>query len=74
MKEFITARRVWIDMGTAERQRLADQFSIADDLSMIPFRELPTELQSRLQTRADEENAKPATIIITPQIGRLSVR
>ena len=74
MKEFITARRAWIEMGTAERQRFAEMFSIKDDLSIVPFRDLPIELQARLQIKADEANAKPATIIITPQIGRLSVR
>ncbi len=74
MKEFITARKVWIDMSTGERKRLAEQFSISDDLSMVPFRNLSTEMQARLQTKADEENSKPAKIIITPQIDRLSVR
>lgn len=73
MKEFITARRVWVDMGTTERKRLAELFSITDDLSMAPFRDLPIEMQARLQTKANEENAKPATTIATPQIGRLSL-
>jgi hypothetical protein len=73
MKEFITARRAWINMGTAERQRFAEMFSIKDDLSIVPFRDLPMEMQARLQTKANEENSKPATIIVTPQIGRLSL-
>ena len=60
-------------MGTTDRKRLAEQFSIADDLSMVPFRDLPIEMQAGLQTKANEENAKPATIIVTPQIGRLSL-
>ena len=73
MKEFITARRVWIDMDTAERKSFAEMFSVTDDLSMAPFRELPIEMQARLQTKANEENAKPATTIVTPQIDRLSL-
>ena len=74
MKEVVSARRVWIDMGTAERQRFAEMFSIKDDLSIVPFRDLSIQMQAVLQAKADEENAKPATIIITPQIGRPSVR
>lgn len=59
MKEFIAARRVWVDMGTVERQRLPELFSITDDLSMAPFRDLPIEMQARLQTKANEETPNP---------------
>lgn len=74
MKEVVTARRVWIDMGTAERQRFAEMFSIKDDLFIVPFCDLPTEMRAYIQAKADEANSIPAPVIVTPQIGRLSVR